>query len=657
VSTDRESTDTACAGAGFPSARSILIGCALCAVIGVAGPYWTIYLQSSRMFEDYHTAGATFFLFVLFVVFNLGLARLWRAFALREHELMAIGAMMLVGGSIATSGLIAYFIPAITSAYYFANSSNQWATELWQHLPKALSPLDPNGGTFAIRKFWTGLPGDEPIPWGPWVGPLLIWAIFLAAMFACTMAVMAIMRKQWVDHEHLSFPIAQVPAELCSAAVAPTAAVAPAAGASILRSTGFWIGLGLTFLMASSGGLGHYFGVFPFFRVRYWLELSDPPWRLPLYVDLVVMGLAFLIPNRVAFSVWFVALLAWFLRTFMQAYNLQLPDDWVYGDETHHLALGATIVFVVGSLWLARGHLGRALRCAFGAGERAYDRGEPCSYRAAFLMILVSLIVMVAWLRQIGLHYVYGVLLVLLTLAVYYAMARVVAQCGLPMLSPPIYPTHFLVSAFGTSNLGSQQVGVCGMYFGWHFDMRNSPMSGAGHGMFLTRRRRGGLLWPMLLALLITYVTAALCTVWVSYRHGAVNMDPWFFGTYPPLPWVWAQQAINLHSGPSYARLAWAGGGATLMAVLLLAQRAWFWWPLHPVGLLVCSSHMVYFFWVSVFLAWLVKALLVAFGGPGVFAPARRFFIGMVMGYFLAGGVWAIVDTIAHSPGNSVFYI
>jgi hypothetical protein len=651
VSIERDTIEPGGGAYGHPSWRAVLLGAILCAVTGVAGPYWTIYLQSSRMFEDYHTAGATFFLFFLFLIFNFGLVHLWRKLALRPDELMATGAMMLVGGSIVTSGLIAYFIPAISSAYYYANSSNQWNTELWPYLPKLLSPLDPNGGIVAIKKFWMGLPAGEPIPWGPWAKPLLVWGIFLMAMFLCMMAIMTLMRKQWVDYEHLSYAIAQVPMELCSAAAAPGAA------SSILRSKAFWIGLAATFLMASSGGLGHYFGVFPFFRVRSWVRFADGPWQLPFYLDFVVVGLVFLIPNRVAFTVWFVALLSWFLRSFLEAYNLRMSNDWTFGEETNHLAMGATAVFVVASLWLSRGHLKRAVKCALGLGERGYDGGEPTSYRTAFIIVMVSLVVMVAWLRSMGLHYFYAVLLVAMLLAMYFTMARVVAQCGLPMLSPPAYPNNVIAGLFGTSALGARQIAVLGMNYGWHFDMRNSAMSGSGHGMFLTRLRRSGLLWAMLLGLVIAYVASSLTAVWVSYRHGGANMDPWFFGTYPPLPWLWSREAISLNSDPSYGRLVWEGVGALLMAGLVIAQRVWFWWPIHPVGLLISSSHMVYFFWFSVFFAWLVKVLLVTLAGPASFPPARRFFIGMVMGYFLAGGIWAIIDTITGSLGNAVFYI
>ncbi len=373
------------AAVGFPSLRSVLIGCVLCAVTGLAGPYWTIYLQSSRLYADYHTAGATFFLFAVFLVFNLGLRWLWRPLALRTDELMTIGAMLLVGGSIVSSGLIAYFIPSMSSAYNLADVY-QWQDSLIANMPKALAPLDPGGGTWAITKFWTGLQGEGNIPWSAWVRPLAIWGVFLMAIFASMMAIMTIMRKQWVDHEHLSFPIAQVPAELCLAAGDPMHR------ASIFRSIAFWLGLGGTFLLASIGGITYYLsGTGRYFRMRQSLDFAGTgSWNLPLYGEVVVVGLVFLIPNRVAFTVWFVTLLSWFTESFMTSYNLRLRDGGVFGSEMNYLALGGTVVFVISSLWLSREHLGRAWRCAFGRGEGGYDRGEPSSYRTAFIVVIVG---------------------------------------------------------------------------------------------------------------------------------------------------------------------------------------------------------------------------------------------------------------------------
>jgi hypothetical protein len=651
VTFDVETPASPLQAAGRPSLRSVALGCLMCVVIGLSGPYWTIYLQSSRLYADYHTAGATFFLFLLFLIFNLALGSAWKRLALRTDELMVIGAMMLVGGSIATSGLIGYLIPSMTSAYNLASTTNNWRSELWPHMPKMLAPIDPNGGILAITRYWTGLRAGQPIPWGPWLLPLARWGVFLMAMFACMMAIMTIMRKQWVDYEHLSFPIAQVPAELCMAAGDPWHR------ASIFRSKAFLLGLGITFLLASVGGISHYLGSFTPFRVRSVVELAPEPWHYSINIEPVVIGLVFLIPNRIAFTVWFVAFVSWFIRAFMTSYNLALHDSHVMGGAFSHLAAGAMVVFVLSSLWLSREHLKRAFICAFGGGERDYDRGEPSSYATAFIVVLLSCVVMVVWFSWIGLGVFYGSMLVLMTLAVYYTMARVVAQCGLPMLSPPVYPNQFMASTFGSAAFGKGQVAVLGHHYGWHFDMRNSAMSGAGHGMYLVRRRRSGLLWAMLLGLAITYVAGCACAVWIGYAHGAANMDPWFYGLFPRLPWDWAQATIVHHGGPSGARLMWGGAGALVMAVLVVAQRTYFWWPLHPVGMLICSSHMVYYFSFSVFLAWLFKVLLITFGGPATFRPARRFAIGMVLGYFLAGGSWAIVDTITGSTGDAVFYI
>ena len=642
--------------AGAITVRSVLVGLALCVAIGMLTPYWSFFLMSSRMFEDYHMAGAAFFLFILLIVCNVCLGRLWRPLAFRAGELMVITAMMLVGGSIVSSGLVAYFIPGMTVPYYQADTANRWADIIQPHLKPWLAPLDPNGSTFAIRKFWLGLNPGEPIPWGPWIMPLALWGVFLLSLFTCMIALMALMRKQWIDHEHLSYPIAQVPAELCAAAEPRSAAD----GGSILRSTGFWIALALTFLLASAGGVGHYWGKLPPFRVSESIT-GLGPMALPINLQPVVVGLVFLIPNRVAFSVWFLTLLSWGVRSFMLAYSMNMNETMVYGvvgnPNLQHLAAGALLVFFFTSVWLSRGHLGRALRCALGKGERGYDAGEPTSYRIIFITVLLTIAVMLGWLHAAGMTLWFGVLFVLMILVVYYGMARVVAQCGLPSLNSPVVPSTWLASIFGGAALGPQQATMLGSTVAWHADLRNSVMSGAGHGMYLAERRNRGLFWLMVLALVATYVTASAFSVYLGYRHGAVNMDTWFYQNSLPHPWRWTAALIQGNRGPNALGMVWTGAGALIMGALVLAQRSLFWWPIHPVGFLICSSYLVTAWWFSIFMAWLVKVFVVEIGGYGLYRGARRFFIGAVLGYFLAGGMWAFVDMITGSVGNQVFYL
>jgi len=109
--------------------------------------------------------------------------------------------------------------------------------------------------------------------------------------------------------------------------------------------------------------------------------------------------------------------------------------------------------------------------------------------------------------------------------------------------------------------------------------------------------------------------------------------------------------------------LMWGFLGAIVMGLLVLASRTLFWWPIHPVGLLLFATYMVQAFWLSIFLAWLIKAVVVYLGGNCAARATRKFFIGALVGCFLAAGLWACVDTVASlcgSPGafsNQVFAI
>ncbi len=272
------------------TARSVLLGSFMCFAIGVLGPYWVFFLKSSYLFIDYSVGGQIFLLFVVLLIFNVALRKLWGRFALRPGEMVVVAAMMLAGGAVTTMGLVGYLVPNLTAPYYFASPANQWDTELLPHLPEQLFPMDPGGGTTAIEQFYTGLKEGEAVPWGPWIKPLLRWAVFLAALYTCMTSMMAIMRKQWVDHERLSFPVAQISQELC------TCAARPWGPASILRKPLFWFGFGVPFFVGSLVALSRYFPGVPTITTSYFWMAGKI--QISFYLSFAVLGFTFLIPNR-----------------------------------------------------------------------------------------------------------------------------------------------------------------------------------------------------------------------------------------------------------------------------------------------------------------------------------------------------------------------
>jgi hypothetical protein len=51
--------------------------------------------------------------------------------------------------------------------------------------------------------------------------------------------------------------------------------------------------------------------------------------------------------------------------------------------------------------------------------------------------------------------------------------------------------------------------------------------------------------------------------------------------------------------------------------------------PLHPVGRPWASPLPTYRVWFSVFIAWLLKAMILRYGGPRLYLRLRPFFLGL----------------------------
>jgi hypothetical protein len=668
-------------GRGSFTARAVLLGAFMCVFIGVADPYATFYLQTSSLFLDYSVGGAMFLLLALVLVFNVALARVWRRLALRSGELIVVACMMLVAGAVSTMGLAGYLIPGMAAPHYLAGGQHAWQQGLLRYLPQWAAPLDADGGIRAIQAFYEGLKVEKSIragpwwspaawaescsrfveftrvvPWRAWWRPLGLWAVFIMALYACTIALLTIIRKQWVEHERLTFPIARVPQELCAAAAEPFGRNSP------LGSWLFWFGFAAPALVGSLRALHGYCPSVPDIPTSTSIT-GLGPMPLSLYLSFAVLGFTFLIPNRLAFSIWSLNLVSFAFRSVLARYGRELPNErlGMYGaamwPSMGYQGMGALFVFVLGSLYFARGHLRAVALCVIGRGPEGYDRGEPASYRFAVIVLAASLGVMVAWMAAAGLPVFYAAAFVLIGVAGLYAMARVVAQCGISVTMIPIIPPAYMTSVFGSSVVGGAGVGALMEGWVWCGDIRTTVMSSAAHAMYLSREKSRGLFPLLMVAAALTFAASTLATIWLGYRHGAANLHKWYFIDGPTRACKWAVGEIAGGYAPHYAGYAWAAGGAVIMGGLLAANRLLAWWPLHPVGFLICSINRTDTLWGTVFLAWLAKAVIVKTGGNRALRLAERLFLGMVLGQFTTAGAWAIVDFFTGKVGNRIFWV
>lgn len=67
------------------------------------------------------------------------------------------------------------------------------------------------------------------------------------------------------------------------------------------------------------------------------------------------------------------------------------------------------------------------------------------------------------------------------------------------------------------------------------------------------------------------------------------------------------------------------------------------WWPLRPSGYALAKTFTLHQIWFGVFIAWLVKFVILRNGGIKLYRRALPFFIGVVIGECTIAGFWAVI--------------
>jgi len=106
--------------------------------------------------------------------------------------------------------------------------------------------------------------------------------------------------------------------------------------------------------------------------------------------------------------------------------------------------------------------------------------------------------------------------------------------------------------------------------------------------------------------------------------------------------------------GTIWTNVGYMAWGAGLMAFLFTMGGRYYWWPLHPLGLLMANSFAIEHFWFSIMLGWMIKSCILKYGGGGTYKRLRGFFLGTVLGDLCIGAFWIIVGLIAGKTGAAV---
>jgi len=633
---------------GTITPRAVLLGTFGAVAINIWVPFCAYSAHSSRLIFSYLPMAALLPFVVLILPANAALKAVAPRWALRPAELVVVFVMGWVASTWPTLGLTGYILTITATPYYFASPENQWTELLHPYLPRWLIPSD---ATYAMEWFFNGKPAGEPIPWTVWMGPLVWWMLLILAILMVCVGLAVILRKQWVQRERLVYPLAEVPAELVTED--PDGGPLP----KFFRDRLFWWGFGIPAFVICWNTVSYWHPFWPQIPLvtQSYPTISfgrDFP-SIVVRPNLFVIAFAYLTTLDVLFSVWFFHLAAVVAIGVMNRTGVTIgtPDVWCSSNAaTGWVSFGGLTLFVLWGLWISRAHLGDVVRKAVGRGPEVDDRGEIMSYRGAVLAVVVGTLYLAGWLHGVGMALLPMVMFLFGCFIVYLGVAKVIAQCGLVYVRATLTAQSFATHALGSVNFGPASLSGLAVTYGFIADAKPTLMASVVHAVKLQdwiKGGRRGLFWAIVLAVAVGGVSSLVYTLYLGYTHGAYNFGAWEFqsGNIQIITNVVGK--MRELAGPDRNRLLCLAIGGVICAWLLFLRYRFPWWPLHPIGFTISGTTWpIRISAFSVFLAWLIKVVVLKIGGNRMYTRSRPLFLGVLVGYVMGVAFSFVVDVI-----------
>ncbi len=628
--------------------RAFFIGTILSVIVVFMGQYSRL-IGASSMSIDHMPLAGIFLFFVLIIGLNPLLTLINPQYKLNPAELLFTYIMLLVTCTISTMGLGMQLLPVIAAPIYFASPENRWAEMIHPHLRSWLHPDEE-----AARYFFEGLPDGESIPWASWITPLLGWFVFILALYLVMLFVMVILRKQWVEREKLAFPLIQLPVEMVrddenESLIKP-----------LFKNKLFWLAMAIPVIISSLNALNSYFPAVPTFPLLQQTNIFQGTTRLRFRISFPIMGFTYLINQDVAMGVWVINLMYLIARgTFNVTGVTSTEVLGIYGAEDpifKNFGTGAFLTYVFVGLWMARSHLKDVFGKAVGKRKEIDDSDEIVSYKTAVWGLVIGLVVMTWFLMYTGMSLTVAVIFLIFMMVFFIGLTKIIAEAGLATMISADTGSGQVVSSFGSANISQEGMVALGLTYIYSADIRTFPMSAMAQGLkvgdWIKQRRKGGMFLAMLIAIIIAYFLTNYLQLVFGHREGVS-----FVGSHGTLPFEWLSQHIRYPREPN--RFGWMcrGSGAAVMLLLILARFRFLWWPLHPIGAAVGGVRWIDELWFSIFLVWLVKAIILKYGGVTRYRQGKAFFMGLILGQYSIGAVWFLIDMLTGQTGNRVFWI
>ena len=655
-------------GHGLRLLIAILVGFVGCVIIWVWTPFNNFVMGGAYISDSYLPISALFFLLLLVLGVNPLLRKLQIGWYLDASQLAIVLGMVYMACVLPGQGLLR-FLPYSLANTPLQAKVDKKVSDAFQRmdLPGKMFPNEPKFGGDPVasdRLMGELLPG-ESMPWGAWVGPLLTWGSFLFFMWLFMVGLSLIVFPQWRRNERLPFPLVTVGHALTED---------PEKGRllpPLFRKGSFWIAAGVVFFVHFLDSSKEYFPQsIPSIPISWNLSrlFTDEPFNyLPGYIKhariyFVFLGVAFFMPNRIGFSLWFFQILYAGYFVIGNAYMPPFYYDTIYDHRN-----GAMIAVALGVLWLGRAHWLHVFKCMLRGGKEPEDARD----RVAGFMFTLGALGMLGWLLWMKVDFWWAIFLIGLGFVAAIVVARIVAETGVPFVR--IYwKFDALVKLAPLSSISPATLYftmIVALFFAE--GSRTSPAVMATHALGFDDRARP---WRQVIIgfLMMLCLVSGLVICGASHLKGAYHNSMSLDGRIQPIsPWGTGRfyrpnQHVANHISSldnlkekeekgepilendrwynyrfnRYKHLFFGFGLAAVLQWLCLTMPQW---PLHPVGLLMTNTFYSNESWVSIMFGWAAKVILLRYGGARVYRAAQPVFLGLIVGEVIAAVFWALV--------------
>ena len=500
------------------------------------------------------------------------------------------------------------------------------------------------------------------VPWRSWARPLLHWALLIGLTYMVLMTFNVLIFRQWATNEKLIFPLAEL-SELLAGAHDPDQGGnghVPAVFKSGLFWTGFAISGGVMGwnLLSRTGWLP---GLPELDLVHSWTPyIRNSPFKGLCYgarssIFFTMIGVAFLIPKKVSFSLWFFHLLYMAQLLLLVAFGFgqnegSFPSEWWYTLNFRTAeGGGAMLVFASVVLWKCRTFLLCSLRPAAVGDLEQGERRELLLCSGLFLSGSLGLI-LVLW-RGLGVHWFYAMFGYAVIMVITIGLIRAVAEGGILGFQAWIGPFHFVrhVVGFGKSFTAPSLFAPLMVYYSIMFlDIKTFIAPAMANGLKIredlgmSRKRYHG---AVILGIAVACVVAIGTAVMMCYAGGADAMHSWFYTSFPRSLFSRIADVSKVPPSATAQGRFWLLAGGLMMAALLYFRQSFFWLP-HPIGMIMLVNPLMRTYWFSILLGWIGKALVTKYGNKETYTRVRCAFVGLIVGELVVVALAMILSLI-----------